>query len=96
MAESQKMRERIENDFAWHSPPTPHDGATCEQIRRQFRALAHFIADVTPESRDQSVALTHLEEAQRAAIASVAKTWPLKSQIDDGQVHAEPVGPFPF
>lgn len=73
----QEMYDRIVNDFGYHKPPTKEAADSLQEIRRKFTDLACFLVGQTPASRDQSIGLTHLEEAQRAFVASIAKTWPI-------------------
>jgi hypothetical protein len=52
------------------------DGAQqerCQEIRARAGDLAHLIVDTTPESREQSRALTKLEEVVFWASAAIAR-----------------------
>lgn len=66
------LRERIENDYTYH-PPTPDQVPKYEQIRAEVKALALTLADLCPESRELSTALTHLDAVVAAANASIAR-----------------------
>jgi hypothetical protein len=71
-ASSPDVHARIERDFTYHAPK----GDQVErytQIRDEARSLAHTIAGLTPPSREQSLALTKLEEAVMWANASIAR-----------------------
>lgn len=66
------IKERIDNDFVFHAP----HGDQAErygQMREEARQLAHFIVDTTPGSREQSVALTKLDEVVFWANAAIAR-----------------------
>jgi hypothetical protein len=68
----EKMQKRLENDFVYHSPK----GDQAERygyLRLHAKHLAHDIVSLTPPSREQSVALTKLEEAIFFANAAIAR-----------------------
>ena len=66
------LRERINNDFTYHAP-TGDKVAAHEAIRDAAREVAHLIVDVTPAGREQSLALTNLEQAVFWANAAIAR-----------------------
>jgi hypothetical protein len=66
------LRERIDRDFQYHEPKIGQP-ARYEQIRDAARAFAHLIADEVPQSREQSLALTHLEDCVMWANAGIAR-----------------------
>lgn len=68
----EKMKERLENDFTYHSPI---DGQPerYQAIREKAKMLARTIIKRTPPSREQSVALTKLDEVVFWANASIAR-----------------------
>lgn len=70
---TQKLtRERIENDFEYHAP----DEAKAKQhqeVRMQCQRLAHLIQALVPEGREQSLAITKVEEAMMWANAGIAR-----------------------
>lgn len=63
--------EQINNIFTYHSPK---DGqpAKYQTLRENARQLAHAINQLCPESREKSLAITHLQEAIMFANASIA------------------------
>lgn len=65
-------RAQIENNFIYHAPK---DGQTekYQQIRDKAKEFAHLIVDLTPVSREQSLALTELETATFWANAAIAR-----------------------
>jgi hypothetical protein len=66
------MRSRLENDFVYHAPK----GDQTERygkIRAAAKEFALTIADLCPESRELSVALTNLDQAVFWANASIAR-----------------------
>ena len=64
--------EELENRFTYHRPKDDQP-AKYEAIRGQAKALAELIVDLTPESREQSTALTKLEEVSMWANAAIAR-----------------------
>ena len=67
-----KMRERIERDFT-HHPPKEDQAARYAIIRADAKDLALRIVEMTPASREQSVALTKLDEVVMFANAAIAR-----------------------
>ena len=66
------IQEQIDHRFTYHAP-TPYQSEKYIQIRNLAKSLAYLIASQTPESREQSLALTHIEEAVFWANASIAR-----------------------
>lgn len=66
------LRSRVENDFTYH-PPKPGQPERYELIRSKAKDLALLILDVTPDGREQSTALTKIEEAVMHANAAIAR-----------------------
>jgi hypothetical protein len=62
----------IEKRFA-HHPPFGSQAVRYGQIRSAARALAELIDEKTPPSREQSLALTNLEQAVFWANAAIAR-----------------------
>jgi len=67
------LHERVEHDFTLHPPTTPAVAEQMDALRAETKKLAHLIVDKTPGCREQSLALTKLEEALFYAIAAVAR-----------------------
>jgi hypothetical protein len=61
----------LDNIFTYH---TPKEGqpAKYEQLRATAKAFAQQIMDLTPQSREQSVALTNVQQASMWANAAIA------------------------
>lgn len=66
------MIARLENDYIYHAPK---DGQPerYQAIREKTKELALLIVQLTPPSREQSLALTHVEEASMLANAAIAR-----------------------
>ena len=64
--------ERIERDYTYH-PPKPGQPEQYAAIRSKAKELALLIDELVPPSREQSVALTHLESAVMFANAGIAR-----------------------
>lgn len=64
--------DELEVRFRYH-PPHGDQPERYTKIRSDVRTLAKWIVDHTPESREQSLALTALEEAVMWANAAIAR-----------------------
>jgi hypothetical protein len=73
------LLERIANDFSYH-PPKGDQPARYEKIRAAAKTFALLIADLCPDRRERSLALTKLEEAAMWANASIARSDPPADQ----------------
>jgi hypothetical protein len=62
----------LEKRFTYH-PPKEGQPRKYELLRAHAKALAYTIKDNTPASREQSLALTKLEEAVFWANAAIAR-----------------------
>lgn len=62
----------IENNFTYHAP-FGDQPQRYEQIRAKAKEFAEFIVANTPSSREQSVALTNLEQSVFWANAAIAR-----------------------
>ena len=66
------IKARIEKDFTYHRP-TEEQASRMQKIRDTAKELAILVADSTPASREQSLALTSLEEVSMWANAAIAR-----------------------
>jgi len=64
--------DRIDNDFCYHKP-TPEMLPKFQDLRERGRLLAHLIEQTVPPGREQSTALTKLEEAIMWSNAGIAR-----------------------
>ncbi len=67
-----QITERIENNFTYHAP----HGDQAQRyvaLREKAKEFALLIAELTPYSREQSLAFTQLEDATMWANASIAR-----------------------
>jgi hypothetical protein len=62
----------IANRFTYHTPKTDQT-TRYEMIRQHAHALATLINNHAPDSREKSLAITHLEDAVMWANASIAR-----------------------
>lgn len=67
----QAMESEIENRFSYH-PATAQTGPIHDAVRQQHLNLAYWLLEILPESREQSLALTALQESMMWANAAVA------------------------
>ncbi len=66
------LKQRIENDFTYHAPK----GDQAEryvQVREKAKEFALLLVELTPYSREQSLALTYLEQSVMIANAAIAR-----------------------
>lgn len=69
---TEQMKTRLDNDYKYHAPK----GGQQERyvaIRAKALELAEMIVHNSPPSREQSVALTHLDEVVMNANAAIAR-----------------------
>jgi hypothetical protein len=69
----QTIEGRIASDFDYHPPSTDVVRGQHEQVRASLKSAAMFLAKMTPAGREQSLALTKLEEAMFWANAAIAR-----------------------
>jgi hypothetical protein len=69
---TEMMEARITNDFTYHKPKN-EQAERYESMREKARHLAFIICENTPPSREQSLALSRLEEAIFWANAAIAR-----------------------
>lgn len=67
-----KTDPEIESRFASH-PVAGKQAHDIERMRTLFRALAYEVKLLVPAGREQSKALTHLEDGSRDAVAGIAR-----------------------
>lgn len=63
---------KIENNFTYHAPK-PGQPKKYEAIREKAKELAYMIDELVPPSREQSLAMTKLEECTMWANAGIAR-----------------------
>ena len=66
------MDTKIENAFTYHAPKAGQP-EKYKAIREKAKELAYLIKDLVPEGREQSLALTKLEECSMWANAGIAR-----------------------
>lgn len=71
------LQDRVKNDFTYHRPPA-EIGPVFVEIREKAKELALLIVDRVPAGREQSSALTRLEEAVMQANAGIARQYPVE------------------
>lgn len=68
----EQLRNRIDRDFS-HCEPTPADVMGMMSLRKTAHVLATQISELVPMGREQSTALTRLEETIMHANAGIAR-----------------------
>lgn len=69
---NENMHARVDDDFVYHAPK-PGQPEQYVRLREEAKKLAHMIVDIVPAGREQSSALTRLEEAIFHANAGIAR-----------------------
>jgi hypothetical protein len=69
---SEKLKEQNNNNFVYHAPKADQPERYAA-LRAKAKELADLIAEIVPASREQSVAITHLETAMMWANAGIAR-----------------------
>ena len=70
--EQQRQLDALENVYTYHAP-NPGQPELYTQLRERAKSLATLIILTTPASREQSVALTNLEQSIFWANAAIAR-----------------------
>lgn len=78
----QKQRDQMDWNLTNHTP-TPEAIQRIEAIRTTAKAMAGAIIEMTPASREQSIALTKLEEMTMFAVAAIARNETVDNQPAD-------------
>lgn len=68
-------KEEIERRFTFH-PPTAEQTPKYARINLLTKNMAHELVALTPEGREQSLALTALEEVRMRANQAIATARP--------------------
>ncbi len=69
---SEEQKDRLDNTFTYHAP-FGDQSERYIQIRNSARQLAEIFIENSPPSREQSLALTNLEQAVMWANAAIAR-----------------------
>jgi hypothetical protein len=64
---------RLEHNLTNHAPVNDHVVEKFETIRAGAKELGRDILSLTPQSREQSLALTNLEQTVMWAVAAIAR-----------------------
>lgn len=72
MEQRAELHKRVERDFTYHAPQG-NQPYRYNWLREKAKELAHEIIAFTPVSREQSLALTLLEQASMMANAAIAR-----------------------
>ena len=72
MSLPEEVKSRLDNDFSYH-PPKGDQAERYVEIRDAAKDMALLICQRCPDSRERSVALTHLDNFVMWANASIAR-----------------------
>lgn len=75
--------EDLQNRFTYHAPPGPARVAAHVSIRESGLAMATYINDTVPDSREKSLAITRIEEAVFWANAALARLGAIGEEQPD-------------
>jgi hypothetical protein len=64
---------QIENNFSYHPPKSQETVDKYQVLRDKAKELAYMIENIVPNSREKSVAITHLETCVMWANAGIAR-----------------------
>lgn len=65
--------KRLENNFTYHPPKDEDQIERYKRLREAAKTYAQCIMTLTPPSREQSLALTQVEDAVMWANAAIAR-----------------------
>lgn len=68
----EKLALEIECRFTYH-PPKPEQLTKYLELREKAKEFAKLVAELVPESREQALALTKIEEAVMHANSGIAR-----------------------
>lgn len=68
----ERTQKQIDNNFVYHTP-TPEEVETIKNIREKLKDIATYLNESCKQSRELSLALTHLEETMMWANASIVR-----------------------
>lgn len=72
--------ERVMHNLSYHRPTDPMVMMTMEELRATFKVTATIVCNTVPLGREQSMALTAIEDACMYSIAGLARAV----EVDDG------------
>ena len=72
-SQTEKLLDRLEQDFTYHGPRDAEQMALYQAIRAGAHEFARAIAVLVPVGREQSLALTNLEQTVFWANAGIAR-----------------------
>lgn len=77
MDTKEAKKQQIEQAFTYHAPQ-PGQPERYQAIREKCKELALLILELTPASREQSLAITNLEYTSMMANAAIARNEAVK------------------
>ena len=87
--EARMTREMVVKAFQYY-PPQPHTKAAYEKLHAAFADIALLVQDLCPESREKSLAITHLQDGRMCANAAIAIHGADTAYTIDGVTHNPP------
>lgn len=71
-----RLHDRVENDFRNHPPVGEGVADKMDVATELFVEMAHWLVENVPAGREQSMALTKLEECSQMTKAGIARNQP--------------------
>lgn len=71
--DKESMYQQVEHTHSYHRPQHQETMDKMGWLRDQFKSVGHSVVDLCPSSREASLALTHLDQANMWAIAALAR-----------------------
>lgn len=76
-------KQELNTRFTYHAPSNEQEIQFYQEMRRRAKDLATFVDRSVQPSREQSLAITHLEEAVMWANAAVARRGLAHMSLED-------------
>lgn len=79
---SPKELAATRDPFKYHKV-SPECALTLEAIRREFRNLRDYLKEEIVDCRHRAIAITHLEDSLRSAVAACVLSHPDSEPVDE-------------
>lgn len=90
MANKVDLHDQVDRSHSYHRPEFQETMDAMGELREGFRQLGHQLVDMCPFSRELSLALTNLDDANMWAIAALARHEPDDGMAPNTTSHPKP------